>query len=284
MNQRPLAKIKVNGLPEGFWIDGLREFTSLNISDMTWEDTASKGQNCSEKEGANKYTFYGLIDSNDGNTTIKFVNEKGAYYRKTFVGKKINNGDFVSFSGPLNTNDWEVMIPLEGLKAIGEVKMVAGGTDNISKYFEYLPSNATTRNMEYTSSKTSVVTIDAEGNMKALSIGEATITVKSKDYGYTCDVKVKVLNLANCVSVQLTGVGTTVSTGGIYYSRTYTIKNDSPVDIYLIDISTSNSINIGQTLSAGKSTSVTIYLNYNVYPSVTVRFKYGNNTYSVSSN
>lgn len=284
MNQRPLAKIKVNGLPEGFWIDGLLEFTSLNISDITWTATSSKGKNCSEKEDENKYTFYGLLDANGGNTTIKFINEKGAYYKKTFVGKTIKAGDYINISGPKASSGWDSMVPLEGLKATSEAKMIVGGIDKIYNYFEYLPSDATTRDVEFSSSNSSIVTIDASGNMKAHSVGEANITVKSKNYGYTCTVKVKVINIENYVSVQLTGVGTTVSNGGIYYSRTYTIKNSSPVDIYLLSISTSNSISINETLKAGNSRSITLYLNYNVYPQVTVKFKYGDTTYSVTSN
>lgn len=176
------------------------------------------------------------------------------------------------------------MVPLEGLKATSEAKMIVGGIDKIYNYFEYLPSDATTRDVEFSSSNSSIVTIDASGNMKAHSVGEANITVKSKNYGYTCTVKVKVINIENYVSVQLTGVGTTVSNGGIYYSRTYTIKNSSPVDIYLLSISTSNSISINETLKAGNSRSITLYLNYNVYPQVTVKFKYGDTTYSVTSN
>ena len=35
LNTRPVSKIRINGIPEGFYVEGMREFTDLNISDMT---------------------------------------------------------------------------------------------------------------------------------------------------------------------------------------------------------------------------------------------------------
>ena len=283
MNQRPVAKIKVNGLPDGFWIDQLNEYTSLNISDVTWNNTNSKGLLCSEKEEPGNYTFFGTLQDNNGSTTFRFINSKGASYTKTFVGKKMVSGDFISISGPLVSEGWESVIPVEGLQSTKQALMIVNGTDDIFKYFEFIPQDATERDVEFTSSNNNIVTIDKDGKMTAKALGEASITVKTKGKGYTCTVNVKVINLTSYVYVQMTGVGTTMSNYGISYSRTYTVYNNSPVDIYIVSISTSNTIDIGRTVTAGSSTSITLNFNYNVYPVVTVKFKYGNNTYSVST-
>jgi uncharacterized protein YjdB len=55
------------------------------------------------------------------------------------------------------------------------------------------PSNATNKNVTYTSSDIKVATVDASGTVKAVSAGKATITVTTVDGGKTakCDVTVK---------------------------------------------------------------------------------------------
>ena len=55
------------------------------------------------------------------------------------------------------------------------------------------PSNATNKNVEWTSSNTNVATVDTTGKVKAISTGSAIITVKTKDGAKiaTCNVTVK---------------------------------------------------------------------------------------------
>ena len=55
------------------------------------------------------------------------------------------------------------------------------------------PSNATNKDVEWTSSNTNVATVDTTGKVKAISIGSAIITVKTKDGAKvaTCNVTVK---------------------------------------------------------------------------------------------
>ncbi len=56
-----------------------------------------------------------------------------------------------------------------------------------------LPDNASNKSVTWSSSNSSVATVDSNGNVKAQSVGSATITVKTLDGGYTaaCDVTVK---------------------------------------------------------------------------------------------
>ena len=55
------------------------------------------------------------------------------------------------------------------------------------------PTNATNKNVTWKSSKPGVVSVDAYGNLVALSPGKAKITVKSEDGNHkaTCIVKVR---------------------------------------------------------------------------------------------
>ena len=54
------------------------------------------------------------------------------------------------------------------------------------------PENAYDKSVTWTSSDASVVTVDENGNLKAVGAGEATITVTTKDGGYTDTCKVTV--------------------------------------------------------------------------------------------
>ena len=55
------------------------------------------------------------------------------------------------------------------------------------------PSNATNKNVVWTSSNSKVVTVDQKGNVKGIKAGKATITVKTKDGNKVakCNVIVK---------------------------------------------------------------------------------------------
>lgn len=54
------------------------------------------------------------------------------------------------------------------------------------------PSNATNKNVSWSSNKTSVATVDSEGNVHAVSAGSATITATTVDGGYTASCAVTV--------------------------------------------------------------------------------------------
>lgn len=61
------------------------------------------------------------------------------------------------------------------------------------------PSNATDKTITWTSSDSSVATVDSSGNVKAIAPGSTIITAKSSDGGYTDTVNVEVVNYSNIV-------------------------------------------------------------------------------------
>ena len=71
------------------------------------------------------------------------------------------------------------------------LSLVTGASESLVATIS--PSNATNKNVEWTSSNTNVATVDTTGKVKAVSAGSATITVKTKDGAKvaTCNVTVK---------------------------------------------------------------------------------------------
>ncbi len=66
-----------------------------------------------------------------------------------------------------------------------------------------LPWNATNRKVYWSSSNKSVATVDQDGNVTAISVGKATITVTTEDGGFTdsCELSVKEYIPAHGVSI-----------------------------------------------------------------------------------
>lgn len=88
------------------------------------------------------------------------------------------------------------------------------------------PSDATNKALTWSSSKTSVATVDSNGKVTGVSGGSATITVKTTDGGYTAQCYVKVtadghqaVDLGLSVKWATTNFGTSsnTATGGYYF-------------------------------------------------------------------
>ena len=116
MNVRPVAKIKIKGIPADFYIEGLKEFSSVDIGNMTWNKTYNAEKQYMESNGKDETAYYGLFDNSNGDFTIKLLNSKGAYYEKTFGSKNVSAGDYIIINGPQNAQDWKSFIPLQGIK------------------------------------------------------------------------------------------------------------------------------------------------------------------------
>lgn len=84
------------------------------------------------------------------------------------------------------------------------------------------PSNATNKNVEWSSSNTDIVSIE-NGKITAKTKGDATITVKSCDTGITATCNVKVLSKVTSISLNKTELSLNK---GDTYDLTYTIAPD----------------------------------------------------------
>ena len=145
------------------------------------------------------------------------------------------------------------------------------------------PEDATDKDVSWETSNSRVVTVDALGKVTAITRGQATITAKCGDCSASCEVTVKGdedLDLGKDVWMEMTGTSVIIS-GRIYYGRIYRIHNDSPVKITLTEIGTSNFQSIGKDLESGGTYDFTLYFYYQVFPKITLKFKYNNKSYEV---
>ena len=81
---------------------------------------------------------------------------------------------------------------ITGIKLNKELSMKVGTTDTLTPVFT--PANATEQTVTWTSSDKTVATVDQNGKVTAVGVGAATITVLTKDGGYTDTCTVTVSN------------------------------------------------------------------------------------------
>ena len=142
------------------------------------------------KEG---YKFKTWVDKNETpiydeallleDTTLKAVWEK--------VEVKTNNTNNTTNSGnenPVNNSQENKTIEVTGVSLNTTSKsMIVNTTDKLVATIE--PSNASDKTVTWSSDNTSVITVDKNGNIKAVGLGEANITVKTAN-GKTASAKV----------------------------------------------------------------------------------------------
>ena len=114
------------------------------------------------------------------------------------------------------------------------------------------PGNATNKNVTWSSSNASVVTVDANGNVRALKAGNATITVTTKDGSYTAKVTVTVK--AKPV-VKVTGVS---------LDKTSLNLTEGDTSKLVATVNPGNATNKGLTWSSSNSSVITVDANGNV--------------------
>ena len=134
------------------------------------------------------------------------------------------------------------------------------------------PSNATDKSVTWKSSNSAVATVDANGNVKALKEGTATITVTTKDGKYTASCTVTVTKKVENYVVTLTAMPLYEGGPIVQYSVAVT-KNGSPCDYRFVIY---NGEKLGKYPDAGKfetrKTTATVRLTDGTDVTATVVF------------
>ena len=133
--------------------------------------------------------------------------------------------------------------------------------------YEIIPANATNKDVDVKSSNESIVKINPDGTYNTIGMGEATITISTKEGDYKSQIKVNVKDGSELAAVKLTGLTTSsIVIGGwsqISYGATYTIYNNSDTQIKAISIgTTSQTIQLnGITIEPNSTTNVNLNFN-----------------------
>ena len=175
------------------------------------------------KEG---YKFKTWVDKNETpiydeallleDTTLKAVWEK--------VEVKTNNTNNTTNSGnenPVNNSQENKTIEVTGVSLNTTSKsMIVNTTDKLVATIE--PSNASDKTVTWSSDNTNVITVDKNGNIKAIGLGEANITVKTAN-GKTASAKV----ISDVKNITLSVANQTISKYGTINRTTITANIDS---------------------------------------------------------
>jgi len=163
--------------------EGLTGVIDANISAFTGLEVNGEllhGSNYSTNAGSTIITLYpSYLDTLDNGTyTVRALFTEG-YAEGSFTVNRQDNA--VSVTG----------VALDKSTAALTVGKTVQLTATVS------PSNATNKGLTWASSDTSVATVDANGNVKGVKSGAATITVTTDDGGYTATCKMTVTNAAD---------------------------------------------------------------------------------------
>jgi uncharacterized protein YjdB len=127
-------------------------------------------------------------------TTIATVNNNGAVRGvrtgAVTVSATTEDGNFTATT--------RVTVVESGLRVTGisldrsEIAMIAGEDNEVTLRATVLPSNATNRRVTWSSSDTSVATVNSSGRIRGIKNGTATITATTEDGGFTASCVVSV--------------------------------------------------------------------------------------------
>ena len=91
-------------------------------------------------------------------------------------------------------------VPITGIRfSNSKETILVGSTQKLSVIVT--PSNASNQSLSYTSSNSNVATVDSEGNVKGITVGEAYITVSAA--GYQAVANIKVINTISLNSISI---------------------------------------------------------------------------------
>ncbi len=128
------------------------------------------------------------------------------------------------------------------------------------------PSNASNKNVTWTSSNSTVASVDASGNVTALKAGTATITVRTSDGGYTSQCSITV----NAKVYPVTGIS---------LSKTSLTMTEGDTQTLTATITPSNASNKNVTWTSSNSSVASVDANGNV-----TALKAGTSTITVRTN
>ena len=203
-----------------------------------------------------------IIALKEGIATITVTTRTGKY-KVTISVKGSNSKDTTSEEQDVNVTG----VSLNKTKLNLEVGKSSKLTVTVN------PSNATNKNVTWQSSAPNIVSVDANGNIKALKAGTAIITVTTKDGNYKAECKVTV------TEVKVPTEPTVVNVTGVSLNKTTLSLTEGESSKLTATVNPSNATNKNVTWQSSAPNIVSVDANGNIKA-----LKPGNATITVITN
>ena len=208
LNQHSQGRMTFTGVAQGkkLVVEGMEHASQLNTSTLYM--TFKEGPITLTGEDDGTATLYGrptsdIVSGTDITLKVKY---DGKLYTKTFANKAFKPNSNITLAAPSVTGGWKdaSTVSVTGVTLNKTVlELYTRGSETLTATIA--PTNATNKNVTWTSSKSTVATVDANGKVTAKSIGIADITVTTEDGGYTATCRVGVVRRP-AGDVSVTGV------------------------------------------------------------------------------
>lgn len=267
MNKRPLAKIRVNGVPAGFArIKGLREYISCDMTkaEPTFKDAAAGnwGAATRNSEGNNNYTFYGTLSADsgvvsNGSTTISLISNDGKSVASRTYNKTVTPGEYVIMKGPKDSiegGQWACSINSDTIVALVDTTFsMTAFTDfrSVAKYNE---------GASYSSDKTAPATVSAQGVVTTGSTdGSQTVKATANGADMKNNITLYVKYLEDVLADKAKWAHRYITSGDILFSLYNSTANcTTPIPVTLVKVKVKYpdgtfgpDFDINQTIEAG---------------------------------
>ncbi len=198
----------------------------------------------------------GNITWTSGNTSVATVNAEG---KVTAVS--IGTVQITATCGDVAASCTVTVIPtpVKGVSLNKSTLTMATGNANRQTLVATVrPTNATNKNVTWSSSNPSVATVDANGVVTGVAVGNATITVTTVDGGHTATCLVKVRQKKTITVTEEINTNTGTFTSFDNNSGSYTNASGVTVDVTNVQTRNANYLEMGY-----RTTSWTGGTNYN---------------------
>ena len=184
------------------------------------------------------------VTADGNNTSIGIVTKLAWESSNTSVATISNDGEVTALSAgsaTITVTDTESGLtakcdvtvtsrPVVGVTCPGIIKMMVG--DNVQIKATVMPEDATNKTVAWASSNPAVATVDNEGNVYGVALGETVVTVKTEDGGFEAKCNVKVVELPDMVTATATH-GYTVTSNYTFFNLSLIFETNTDTPVYI---------------------------------------------------
>ena len=170
----PTSQTVTEGNPATFSV------TASDAQTYQWQQSTDNGSSWADINGAASASYTTAATTTDMN---------GNQYR--CMVKSTSGVGVISQTATLTVQAKPASVPVTGVNLNKtSLSLTVGGTDTLTATVQ--PDNATNKNVTWSTSNASIATVDANGEVTAVSAGTATITVTTADGSFTASCTVTV--------------------------------------------------------------------------------------------